>query len=123
MSIFKNASQPVSAPVDNRTLEEKQNQASRQIINMGQRHYSQLCRMQKEGIDAMWHNKNLTAQEVADAVGVDGGVLIAAHGALTSAIISAATAAGITPDIKLPTNAFTVNSDGTVTVSNDPYVA
>ena len=122
MSIFKNASETISVPVDNRTLEEKQKQTSRQIVNMGQRHYSQLCRMQKEGIDAMWYNKDLTPQEVAEAVGKDGGVLIAAHGALTSAIVAAATAAGITPDIKLPTKAFTVNLDGTVTVSDKPYV-
>jgi hypothetical protein len=122
MSIFKNESVAVSVPVDNRTLVEKQKQTSRRIVNMGQRHYNQLCRMQKEGIDAMWFNRDLTPQEVAEAVGKDGGVLIAAHGALTSAIIAAATAAGIAPDIKLPTNAFTVDKNGVVTVSSDPYV-
>lgn len=121
MSIFRNTPTP-STPVDNRTLEQKQQQVNNQIINMGQRHYNQLCRMQKEGIDSMWYNPNLTPQEVADAVGTNGGVLIMAHGALTQAIMTAATAAGIQPDIKLPPNAFTVNPDGTVTVSDDPYV-
>lgn len=121
MSIFKNNTQSLSAiPV--LSLEEKQLRISRRIINLGQRHYSQLCKMQKEGIDMMWYNEDLTPQEVSDAVGSNGGVLIAAHGALTSAIISAATAAGIQPDIKLPTNTFTVNVDGTVTISDDPYV-
>jgi len=120
MSIFQNITQP--PPIPEPTLAEKQSEISRQIANMSQRHYSQLCSMQKEGIDAMWYNPYLTPQEISDAVGTDGGVLIAAHGALTVAIMTAASAAGIQPDIKLPTHAFTVNPDSTVTISNDPYV-
>ena len=121
MAIFKNT--PVrSNPVDNRTLDQKKEAVKRDVINMGQRHYDQLCRIQKEGIDIMWNNPTLTPQEVSDAVGVDAAVLISAHGDLTEAIIKAATSSGIEPNIKLPTNAFVINQDGTVTISEDPYV-
>ena len=123
MSIFTNITPSITSTIPSLTLEQKKSNVSRNIVSMGQRHYTQLCRIQKEGIDTMWYNKDLTPQEVADAVGVNAGVLITAHGALTIAIATAAAAAGIQPDIKLPTNTFTVNADGTVTISNDPYVA
>lgn len=72
----------------------------------------------------MWANPDgLTAQEVCDAVGTDAATLIIAHGALTGAVVQAATAGGANPMefITLPTYAFTVNPDGTVTVLSTPY--
>jgi hypothetical protein len=123
MAIISNISTPtLSARVP--TLEEKKLKVSRLLKNTAQQQYTQLCQMQKSGIKYLWNNPDgLTPQEVCDAVGTDGALYIMAHGALTSCIISAASASNISPDISLPTNAFTVNPDGTVTVLDSQYTA
>jgi len=85
--------------------------------------YRDSVRVQKDGIAQVWKNPlGLTPQEVFYSVGTNAGAMLAAHGALTTCIIIAATAAGVAPDIALPTHAFTVNEDGTVTVLEGPYV-
>lgn len=122
MAILSNTT-PRPQPVDSRTLEQKQTIAARQLKNMAQQQYSNLCRMQKQGMKYLWENPDgLTPQEVCDSVGTDASLYMLAHGALTSCIISAAQTSGIDPDITLPTNAFTINANGTVTISDDPYV-
>jgi hypothetical protein len=112
----------VKDPVDNTTLEQKQKRVGQQLLDMAYQQYVQLCRMQKTGMNFLWNNPNgLTPQQVCDSAGVAGGFLMAAHGALTNCIITAATSAGVKPDIFIPTNAFVVNEDGTVTILDKPY--
>ncbi len=122
MAILVNPT-PATPPVDNHTLDQKKDKASRFLKSMAQQQYSQLCRMQKQGMNFLWDNPDgLTPQQVCDSVGSDASLYILAHGALTSCIVSAATASNITPDIILPDNAFTLKNDGTVTILNTPYV-
>lgn len=84
--------------------------------HMAQQHYAQLCRMQKEGINAVWHNPDLTPQEALDANGTDAEKLFEAHGMLTQTIVSIAASDEVAPDILLPTHDWVVNEDGTITV-------
>lgn len=84
--------------------------------------YRQLCEIQKRGIDLVWNNSDLTPQEILDGLGSDASKIFQYHGALTDYIVSLASIENIQPDIKLPTNAFELNPDGTVTVLDTPYV-
>ncbi len=103
-------------------LEKKLQKAGFQLKAMAEGQYKQICRMQKEGIKFMWGNPDgLTPQQVADLAGTSGGKLMAFHGGLTNFIIAAAATDGVAPDIAIPTNNFTVNKDGTVTVLDTPY--
>lgn len=81
-----------------------------------------LCQMQQQGINEVWRNNfGLTPQQVCDALGSDAASAFDLHSRLTSAIVKIAIAAGVTPDVISPTNKFTVNPDGTVTILNEPY--
>ncbi len=121
MSILTNI--VTTAPVDNRTLDQKKEQCANRLKGIAQQQYAQLCRMQKEGIDMLWSNPaGLTPQEVCDAAGNNASALFTIHGALTEGIVAIATASGISPDISLPGKAFTKNVDGTVTVLDTAYV-
>lgn len=103
-------------------LEKRLQKAAFQLKGMVEGQYKQICRMQKEGIKFMWDNPDaLSPQQVADIAGTNGGKLMAFHGGLTTFIVNAATIEGVQPDIALPTNNFTVNQDGTVTVLDTPY--
>lgn len=103
-------------------LEKRLQKASFQLKAMAAGQYKQICGMQKEGIKFMWNNPDgLTPQQVADIAGTSGGKLMAFHGGLTTFLVNAATIEGVQPDIALPTNNFTVNQDGTVTVLDTPY--
>jgi len=114
MSVFTN---PPLVPQPPFTLERLQARAAQRLSTTAKTQYAALCRMQKDGIAAIWANREgLTPQQVCDAVGANAGKLIQAHGALTAAIITAANLDGTDPDIGLPTHAYTVNPDGTVTV-------
>jgi hypothetical protein len=84
--------------------------------------YEQLIKIQNEGIDTFWKDRRLTPQEIATAMGEDAVKAFQFHGFLTDCIVNIATADGIEPEIKLPTNAFEV-VDGLIVVSEDPYVA
>jgi hypothetical protein len=84
--------------------------------------FRRICEVQKRGVDMVWKNPNFTPQEIIDALGQDAIKIFQYHGALTDYIVSVATTEGIAPDIKLPTNSFTVDlSAGSITVSNQPY--
>lgn len=83
--------------------------------------YRQLCRIQKLGIERIWHHPRLTPQQAVDALGTDAAPVFQAHGALTQVIAAVAALDGAEPDIVLPTHAFAVNPDGTVTVGEEPY--
>lgn len=83
--------------------------------------YRQLCRIQKLGIERIWHHPRLTPQQAVDALGSDAARIFQAHGALTQVIAAVAALDEVEPDLLLPTHEFTVNPDGTVTVGEGPY--
>lgn len=85
--------------------------------------YQELINTQNSGIEILWkNNRELTPQEICDALGTDAAQIFKLHGILTRAIVDIATESGISPDIRTPDNAFTVNVDGTVTVLTTPYI-
>jgi hypothetical protein len=85
--------------------------------------YAQLKRLQSDGVTLIWHNPDgLTPQQACDALGASAAKLFGYHGTLTTALAAMQQADGIPIDVALPTNAFTVNPDGTVTVLPGPYV-
>lgn len=98
------------------------------ILNLSRRTFSTMLEAQRLGIDLLWHGEaqglhNLTPQQVCDALGEDAAKIFSFHGALTDFVAQQAIADGVSVDLKLPPNAFAVNQDGTVTVSDQPYVA
>jgi hypothetical protein len=114
---------PAPAPVVAVPKEVLLRRAAQQLRQTAERQFNQLCRLQREGIEFMWDNpQGLTPQDVCDAAGVDAGKYLTSHGALTGAITAAAAAFSGTPDIALPTHAFTINPDGTATVGEGPYI-
>lgn len=104
------------------TKAQKIKQIASRIRGMSQESYKTLSGIQKRGIDVVWNNpQGFTPAEVVGALGSDAAAIFQYHGALTNYIVSLAETEGIEPDIKLPTHAFTVNEDGTVTVKDAPY--
>lgn len=105
------------------TLEEKQAQVADRIKRMAATGFRQLSQIQAQGIQTVWNNpRGLTPQQVCDALGTDAGLIFQMHGQLTDAAVAMATADGLEYTPALPTNAFTVNEDGTVTVLETEYV-
>jgi len=115
MSLIK---QPITltAPTKEQLLAVK----IRNIKTITARAYEQLVKIQQEGIEVFWKDCRLTPQEIATAMGEDAVKVFQFHGFLTDCIKSIATADGIEPEIKLPTNAFEV-VDGTLVISDEPY--
>jgi hypothetical protein len=72
-------------------------------------------------MNLVWKNPVLTPQQVCDALGVNAGALIDI-GQKTAAYIASIDPAALSR-MAQPSFAFTVNSDGTVTVGTTPYVA
>ena len=104
------------------SLQEIQVNVARSIRGTALSNYRTLCQMQQQGINEVWRNNfGLTPQEVCDALGTDAASAFILHGKLTESIIAIATAGGVTPDILAPTNNFTLNEDGTVTILETPY--
>ena len=94
---------------------------TQRIKGMTANSYQELCNIQKQGVDMVWNNNFFQPQVILDALGTDAGKIFQYHGALTNYVVALATAEGVEPDIKLPTNAFTINEDGTITVLPEPY--
>lgn len=104
------------------SLEARKASAANEIRVKIMERFRFLCTIQREGIDMVWSSKTgLTPQQVCDSLGTDAGSVFGFHGILSDAIIQAAQAEGFAPDIKYPTNKFTINPDGTVTVLEEPY--
>lgn len=107
---------------DTPSISERQLQVARSIRSTAISNYNSLCQIQQQGINEVWHNNfGLTPQQVCDALGNEAGAAFILHSKLTNAIIEIAIAGGVTPDVLPPTNNFTVNTDGTVTILNTPY--
>ena len=105
------------------TKEMKLKMLVRNIKEMSMNSYKTITEIQKRGINILWNNHEHTPQEIIDALGDDALKVFQYHGALTEYLVTLATAEGIQPDIKLPTNAFTIDPvTGKITVTEDPYV-
>ena len=105
------------------TKAEKQARVAERILQSARQIYQQLVSSQQQGIQMLWQNgQGLTPQEVCDGLGADAAKVFELHGMMTNAIVQIATAGGIQPDITFPTNAFTINADGSVTVLETPYI-
>lgn len=83
--------------------------------------YEDITRLQKMGIDMVWSHPELTSQEIVNALGEDAAKIFQYHGALTTYLVNLAATEGVDPDIKLPTNAFTVEN-GSITILDEPYI-
>lgn len=114
---------PVVSAAPTLTVAQKQSRVSGRLLSQSRSTYAQLCRAQKEAINQVWHNTDgLTPQQAFDALGTKAGALVAAHAKVTTLIAELSAVDGVAPDILLPTHAFTVHPDGTVTVLEGPYV-
>lgn len=92
------------------------------IRGMSANTFEQLAHTQKRGIDLVWHNpRGLTPQEVCDGLGTDAGSVFRLHSELTKTLVTVATLDGVDYTPALPTNAYQVNDDGTVTILDEPY--
>lgn len=92
------------------------------IENISKETFRSLIRAQREGINAVWHNPRLTPQEIIDGLGDKAIKVFQFHGGLTDYIKTIAAADGVEVDLKYPTNAFTIDQDGKITVTSDPYI-
>lgn len=80
--------------------------------------YSSVNKQHSSLFRAIWNNANYTPKEIIDGFGVDGAALFQLSSNLQQILAS------VDPEyIPLrPTNAFTINEDGTVTIDMDtPY--
>lgn len=103
------------------SLEREAARAVDLLISSAKGNYQSLCRSQKDAIRTVWNHHRLTPQQVCDALGIKAVKLFDFHAALTECIVKIAARDGVQPDILLPTNAFTRNEDGTITISDQPY--
>lgn len=106
------------------TTEQIVEQISKRIVNMTKQTFDELVRTQRIGIQMVWENSKASPQEIIDGLGEDAIKIFQFHGALSDFIVAVAQTEGFTPQLKTPTNAFTVDADsGTITVTDQPYVA
>lgn len=97
-------------------------EAAQLCRSVNKRLWGDMIRSQHDAIDALWNNPHATPQEVCDELGEKAVMNFDDHAALTELIVARSIAAGIAPDIKLPTFAFVREQDGRVTVLATPYV-
>jgi hypothetical protein len=93
-----------------------------EVKNIARNAYETISRIQKRGVDIVWNDSDFTPQEIINELGADALKIFQYHGALTTYLVTLAQAEGMTPDIKLPTNAFVIDPQtGSITVTEDPY--
>lgn len=84
--------------------------------------YQILTNLQKQGISYIWNHLTLSPQEIVDSLGDDAVKIFQYHGKLTSLIEEIAISEGLVPDVRYPTNSFTIDSTtGKITISDQPY--
>lgn len=83
--------------------------------------FDELVKVQRKGIDLVWNHPVLTPQQVVDGLGSDAIKVFQFHGGLTDYIKSVAAADGVNVELKYPTNSFTVDQNGNITISSEPY--
>lgn len=118
MSILETTKPIASSPTKEQLLEN----VKKKINIFSSRSFSELVKIQKEGIDLVWNNRQHTPQEIIDSLGDDAIKVFQFHGALTTLIATIAKMDGIEIELKYPTNAFTISNTGKITVTDQPYV-
>jgi hypothetical protein len=103
------------------TKEQLLNRAVNQLSQMARETFNQMVRTQRRGIEIVWENPNLTAQEILSQFGENGQKLVSFHAKLTQLIYEASVMDGVQVELKFPTNAMEFDN-GVVTVTDDPYV-
>jgi hypothetical protein len=103
------------------TKEEKLQQTVNYIKGMSKQTFKYLLEVQKNGVRAVWNQPNLTPQEVIDELGSDALKIFQFHGGLTDYIESVAAVEGIDIKLSYPTNTFTIDQQGKITVTDKPY--
>lgn len=113
----------INKPVDSETSPKEKFllNLSKRIKFLSSKGFSELSKIQKDGIDLVWKNNQFTPQEIIDALGDDAIKIFQFHGGLTEYLVGIAKVDGIDYTPALPTNAFTVK-DGKITVLDEPYV-
>ncbi len=91
------------------------------IKNVSIETFNSLIQTQRNGIDLLWHDEELTPQQIIDELGDDALKIFSFHGKLTALILDLASIDNVDVGLKLPTNAFSINQLGKITVSSDPY--
>lgn len=102
-------------PVNTPTREQILNSIATKIKRLASTSFDELVKIQKEGIDLVWHNKTFTPQEIFDAVGSDAVQLLEFHSGLTQYLVTVSTLDGVEFTPALPTHAFSI-IDGKVVV-------
>jgi hypothetical protein len=89
--------------------------AANQIVNQARSVFRQLVSAYNDGAKAFWNNPRATPQQVAAALGTDAAEVFGLHAKIGALL------AEVKPEVIAPGQAvvgtFTVNSDGTVTVT------
>jgi len=114
-----NISAPQVQPQVNK--EEVLKRVSNQIKNKTKESFNQFIRIQKEGIEMLWNQKDVTPQEIIDFLDEDAIKLFQFHGALTDFIKQVANIDSVDVELATPTKAFSV-VDGKITVLKTAYV-
>jgi hypothetical protein len=114
MSILTQTPQP---PTD----AEKLQRVVKTIKTISSRTYDDLVRVQKQGIDSVWKDRDFTPQEIIDALGTNAIKVFNMHGKLTDYLVDISAIDNIPYTPALPTNTFTINADGSITVTDQPY--
>jgi len=118
MSILEITKPTTSPPTKEQLLEN----IKKKINIFSSRSFSELVKIQKDGIDLVWNDRKFDPQEIVDSLGTDAIKIFQFHGALTEFITKVAQIDNVSVDLKYPTNAFTIDKNGKITVTDQPYV-
>jgi len=102
---------------------EKLQRIANTIKAISSRTYEDLVRVQKLGINSVWNNREFTPQQIIDALGDDVSKIFAVHGKLTDYLVDISSIDNVSYTPALPTNAFTINADGSITVTDQQYTS
>lgn len=92
------------------------------IANLSRTTFETLIKTQNQGIDMLWHNREFTPQEIINALDENAVKIFQFHGGLTNLVESIAQTDKLEVNIKLPTNNFSVEKNGKITILDEPYV-
>lgn len=101
------------------SLEAKKARAATEIANVLNSTQFFLIQRHNELMYMLWHSPDLTPQEVCDGLGTQAGALFVLGGQTVNFLL--AIDSSCFSALEFPTNNFTVQEDGTVIVSQDPY--
>ena len=104
------------------TNDQKLAMITNRIKSISARTYSDLVKVQKDGIESVWHNPQFTPQQIIDSLGDDAIKIFNFHGRLTDYLVDVSAVDNVSYTPALPTNSFVFNEDGSITVTDQPYV-